>query len=119
MAQTRYNDAATLLNILILLTEDQRWKMLGIMGNPVIQTPNIDRFRKNGIVSDHACASTSICSVSRASIPSMEYGQRHGYGNMTEYCFWQMGDYFCEHLLGSSEKSVDIKQMNNAKQQKK
>lgn len=46
-------------------------------------------------------------------------GQRHGYGNMTEYSFWQMGDYFCEHLLGSSEKSVDIKQMNKAKQQKK
>ncbi len=46
-------------------------------------------------------------------------GQRHGYGNMTEYSFWQTGDYFCEHLLGSYDNSTDIKQMNNAKQQKK
>ena len=46
-------------------------------------------------------------------------GQRHGYGNMNEYFFWLRGDYFCEHLLGSSDTSTDIKEMNRAKQQKK
>lgn len=46
-------------------------------------------------------------------------GQRHGYGNMNEYFFWLRGDYFCEHLLGSSDKNTDIKEMNRAKQQKK
>ncbi len=42
-------------------------------------------------------------------------GQRHGYGDMNEYFFWLRSDYFCEHLLGSSESSTDIKQMNDAK----
>lgn len=46
-------------------------------------------------------------------------GQRHGYGKMNEYFFWLRGDYFCEHLLGSSDPSADIRQMNNAKQMKK
>ena len=30
-------------------------------------------------------------------------GQRHGFGNMTEYFFWKMADYFAENLLGSSK----------------
>jgi len=40
-------------------------------------------------------------------------GQRHGFGDMTEYFFWKMADYFSEHLLGqSSMNEVDILQMN-------
>ncbi len=40
-------------------------------------------------------------------------GQRHGFGNMTEYFFWKMADYFSEHLLGNSQYTeVDIKQIN-------
>ncbi len=38
--------------------------------------------------------------------------QRHGYGDMTEYYFWLMGDYFCKHLIGESSKDVDILEMN-------
>lgn len=38
-------------------------------------------------------------------------GQAHGFGNMTEYYFWRMADYFCEHLLGDSENTVDIPQL--------
>jgi dipeptidyl aminopeptidase/acylaminoacyl peptidase len=29
-------------------------------------------------------------------------GQRHGYGDMNEYFFWKMGDYFTAHLLGDT-----------------
>jgi dipeptidyl aminopeptidase/acylaminoacyl peptidase len=28
--------------------------------------------------------------------------QRHGYGDMNEYFFWKMGDYFVQHLLGDT-----------------
>jgi dipeptidyl aminopeptidase/acylaminoacyl peptidase len=39
--------------------------------------------------------------------------QRHGYGDMTEYYFWMMADYFSEHLIGDSQKHlIDIPQMN-------
>jgi len=46
-------------------------------------------------------------------------GQRHGFGDMTEYFFWRMVDYFGEHLLGdtSSSSEVDIYQMNRELEQ--
>ncbi len=41
-------------------------------------------------------------------------GQRHGFGNMNEYFFWRMADYYCEWLMGSSKRhEVDIKELNN------
>lgn len=39
-------------------------------------------------------------------------GQRHGFGDMQEYFFWRMGDYFSEHLIGDRERTVDIPQMS-------
>lgn len=41
-------------------------------------------------------------------------GQKHGFGDMNEYFFWRMADYFSQHLLGESQRdSTDIVQMNN------
>ncbi|MCY4781404.1 DPP IV N-terminal domain-containing protein [Sphingobacterium sp. UT-1RO-CII-1] len=47
-------------------------------------------------------------------------GQRHGFGDMTEYFFWRMADYFAEHLIGNSKnQDVDIIEMNREVPQKK
>ena len=41
-------------------------------------------------------------------------GQKHGFGDMNEYFFWRMADYYSEWLLGSSHRGeVDIKELNN------
>ena len=34
--------------------------------------------------------------------------QRHGYGDMDEYFYWRLVDYFSLHLLGKQDLSVDI-----------
>ena len=34
--------------------------------------------------------------------------QRHSFGDMNEYFYWRLVDYFSEHLRGESEKTVDI-----------
>ena len=34
--------------------------------------------------------------------------QRHSFGDMNEYFYWRLVDYFSEHLKGKSEKTVDI-----------
>ncbi|WP_192822185.1 DPP IV N-terminal domain-containing protein [Rufibacter sp. LB8] len=39
-------------------------------------------------------------------------GQRHGYGDMTEYSFWLTADYFSKYLLGDFSQTVDITEMN-------
>lgn len=41
-------------------------------------------------------------------------GQRHGFGDMNEYFFYRMADYFSEWLLGESHRAeVDVRQLNN------
>lgn len=35
-------------------------------------------------------------------------GQRHGFGDMDEYFYWRMVDFFSNHLLGAQETTVDI-----------
>lgn len=40
-------------------------------------------------------------------------GQRHGFGDMTEYFFWRMGDYFSKNLIGDYRTDVEIPQLNN------
>ena len=34
--------------------------------------------------------------------------QRHGFGDMNEYFYWRLVDYFSEHLLGKKETFIDI-----------
>lgn len=41
-------------------------------------------------------------------------GQRHGFGNMNEYFFWKMADYYARYLMGDdSPRPTDISEMNN------
>ena len=41
-------------------------------------------------------------------------GQRHAYGDMNEYFFYRMADYYSEWLLGDSQRDqVDVGQLNN------
>ncbi len=44
-------------------------------------------------------------------------GQRHGFGNMTEYFFWRMADFYSQHLLGAPLPPVDMVEMNMESQQ--
>ncbi len=65
-------------NIIFLLTDDQRWDTLGCMGNPIINTPNMDGMAKNGVLFKNAFVTTSICASSRASIFAGQWTRRHG-----------------------------------------
>ncbi len=45
-------------------------------------------------------------------------GQRHSNGDMEEYFFWRMADYFTEHLMGDkSGRPVDMEEMNREVEQ--
>jgi arylsulfatase A-like enzyme len=64
-------------NIIFVLTDDQRYDALGAMGNKIIQTPNMDKLAKAGILFHNAYVTTSICCVSRASLLTGQYESRH------------------------------------------
>ncbi len=65
-------------NILFLLTDDQRWDMLGAAGNSIIKTPNMDRLAHEGVRFTNNFVTTSICAVSRASFFTGLYARCHG-----------------------------------------
>ena len=44
-------------------------------------------------------------------------GQRHGYGDMSEYCFWLRCDYFSRYLLDDAPHNVDILELDREKPQ--
>lgn len=64
-------------NIVLILTDDQRYDELGFL-NPEIDTPNIDKLAKEGVFFRNAFVTTSLCSPSRASILTGQYAHTHG-----------------------------------------
>jgi arylsulfatase len=66
------------LNLLVLVIDDARWDTVGAAGNPVVQTPRLDRLAADGVRFERAFVTTSICMVSRASILTGQYMSRHG-----------------------------------------
>lgn len=65
-------------NVLLLLTDDQRWDALGCAGNPIIRTPHIDSLARTGVRFENAFVTTAICVTSRASIFTGLYARSHG-----------------------------------------
>ncbi|MEJ8844902.1 sulfatase [Lacibacter sp. H375] len=64
-------------NIIFIITDDQRWDALGVMGNTILKTPSLDKLAGNGILFQNAYVTTSICCVSRASILTGAYESKH------------------------------------------
>ena len=66
------------MNVLILYADDWRYNTLGCAGNPVVKTPVLDQFAREGMRFTHACVTTAICGVSRASLLTGQWMSRHG-----------------------------------------
>lgn len=65
-------------NLVFILADDLRADAMGCAGNPVLQTPNLDRLAADGVRFANAFVTTPICCVSRASILTGQYARRHG-----------------------------------------
>ncbi len=66
------------MNVVVMLSDDWRYDTLGAAGNPIVKTPHLDKLAANGVHFTHACVTTSICGVSRASIMTGQWMSRHG-----------------------------------------
>jgi N-acetylglucosamine-6-sulfatase len=86
--------AANRPNVLVILTDDQRWDALGVVQRaqgdralfPWFKTPNLDRLAIEGARFENVFVTTSLCSPSRASLLSGRYARAHKVlNNFTEY----------------------------------
>jgi arylsulfatase A-like enzyme len=66
-------------NIIFILTDDQRWDALGVAGNQIIKTPQMDELANKGVYFKNAFSTTPICAASRASILTGLYERTHNY----------------------------------------
>ena len=72
--------AADRPNVVFILSDNQSYWEFGCHGNPVVKTPNIDRFSKESVDFRHFYA-TPYCSPSRAEFLTGRYAMRFGIYN--------------------------------------
>lgn len=65
-------------NILFIISDDHQWQCLGAAGNPHIQTPNLDKLAKRGMMFTNGIISTSQCAPSRAILLSGQESYQNG-----------------------------------------
>jgi len=65
------------LNVLLLYADDWRHDTIGVAGDKVVHTPEIDRLSSEGIRFTHNCVTTSLCWISRATLTTGQYLSRH------------------------------------------
>ncbi len=56
------------VNLLFILTDQQRWDALGCAGNPVLKTPNLDRLAREGARFTNFYSSCPVCTPARTVI---------------------------------------------------
>ncbi|MFD7923496.1 sulfatase-like hydrolase/transferase [Streptomyces sp. NPDC059740] len=60
-------------NVLVFLTDQQRWDTTGLHGNPMGLTPALDRLAADGVVVDRSFTCQPVCAPSRASLQTGQY----------------------------------------------
>ncbi|MGB7923145.1 MAG: sulfatase-like hydrolase/transferase [Pyrinomonadaceae bacterium] len=65
-------------NIIVIITDDQPPNTIGLAGNQVIRTPNIDRLGQQGVYFENMYLPIGQCSPSRASIWTGKLPHTHG-----------------------------------------
>src|SRR5690606_15670725 len=66
-------------NIIFILSDDHAYQAISAYGNTLVQTPNIDRIAKEGVLIENNFVVNSICGPSRASLITGKYSHKNGY----------------------------------------
>src|SRR3954451_23601274 len=64
-------------NVILIMTDDQGHGDLGFHGNPVIKTPNLDKFARQSVRMKNFYVSP-VCSPTRSSLLTGRYNYRTG-----------------------------------------
>ena len=76
--ERRNRPVAAAPNIVLIVTDQQRWDTLGCLGYDHMVTPNIDRLAARGVAFSRAFTQGAVCGPSRNSIVSGQYVHTHG-----------------------------------------
>lgn len=65
-------------NVVVILTDQQRWDTAGYAGNPLDLTPNLDRMAARGTYASCAITPNPLCAPARASLQTGAYPTQTG-----------------------------------------
>ena len=65
-------------NFVFILTDDHRYDLLGCNGNPLIQTPQLDKLASASVRFTKGHVTSAICTPSRVSILLSQFERKHG-----------------------------------------
>lgn len=65
-------------NVLLIMVDQMRKDCLGVMGHPVVETPNLDMMKRGGVMFDHAYCAVPSCIAARASLLTGLTPKSHG-----------------------------------------
>lgn len=71
-------DGKSAPNIIMIVTDQERYDILGCNGSKVCQTPNLDGLAERGVRFEHAFTPTALCSPARASLLTGLFPHSHG-----------------------------------------
>ena len=88
-------------NIIIFLTDDLGYGDLGCYGNPIIKTPNIDRFATQGVLLTDCHSGGTVCSPSRAALLTGRNPHRVGFYDIlrSNNCFLKSDELTIPEML--------------------
>jgi arylsulfatase A-like enzyme len=66
-------------NIIFIMSDDHAYQAISAYSNKLIQTPNIDRIARDGVLFQNAFVTNSICGPSRAVILTGKYSHLNGF----------------------------------------
>ncbi len=100
-------------NVIVVLADDLGAKELGCYGHQKHRTPNLDRLAAEGMRFE-TCYATPICSSSRDSAPTGQYGFRNGWFNLIGRAYTPREDS-PEYEIGKKYTIGDVAQSRGYK----
>lgn len=85
-------------NIIIIVSDDHAYQAIGCYGGKMMQTPNIDRIAREGVIFKKAYVTNSICGPSRAVLLTGKYSHKNGFLDNEHSKFDGSQDSFIKQL---------------------
>ena len=99
-------------NILLIITDQQRWDTISALGNPKIQTPNLDALARDSIVFSRCITPSPVCVPARFSLFSGRYPARTGCNNNNAENSYS-GRGFYEKITAAGYQSCCVGKMHH------
>ena len=96
-------------NVLLIVSDDQGWPDLGVIGTKKINTPHLDRLAAEGVRATQFYVTWPACTPSRGSILTGRYPQRNGLYDMVRNDLVNFGHVFSpEEYAVSPEMTLGL-----------